>query len=129
MNDSEKSFVVRIWGRTCRELRTQQYCYAERLEAEWNVFWMRDDSAWIKFFFDAGVFFWKEEAPSVPEGSRLHQYKLVEPTFASTLSNKEIVAANFGPLPGGGRVLGIWFEGGVALRVENQSDRTSIVFG
>ncbi|HEY0685309.1 MAG TPA: hypothetical protein VGD45_23420 [Steroidobacter sp.] len=130
MSDAEKSFVRRVWGRTCLQIQVQQYYYNGVLKAEWNVFWLLlDDDAWVKFCFDAGVFSWKPEPPALPKSSQLRVYKLVEPSIAPRIARKQILAANFGPLRGGGRVLGLWFEGGLGLYIRNRNDQTSIVVG
>jgi hypothetical protein len=75
------------------------------------------------------VFFWRDEPPSLPENFDDFEFRLNEPHISSVLRGREVLAASFGPLPSGGRALGLIFEGTVRFYLHNVHDRTSVVFG
>ena len=129
MADAESEFVVRVQGRKCARLLNQEHWYRGRLENEWNVLYLEfEDKGCVRFCFDAGVFFWREEKPSLPQSAEGNEYRLAEPPISKALHGRRLLAASFGPVQGG-RGLGLHFEGGAALYLHNAHDHSTVVLG
>ena len=130
MAGTENEFVSRVQGRKCARLLNQEHWYHGRLENEWNVLYLEfEDKGCVRFHFDAGVFFWREEKPSLPQNAEGNEYRLAEPPISEHLRGRQLIAASFGPLPSGGRGLGLHFEGPMSFYLHNVDDHSTVVLG
>ena len=124
----EREFVSRLEGRRCSKFLAQQYWLDGRLEDEWNVLFLGfSDGTYVRFLFDSGEFFWREEAPSLPDTFEGHDYRMVEPAFSREVNGRSIAAVLFTSLISGGRAVSFSFVEGGALHVHHDSER-SVVF-
>lgn len=75
----EEEFKRQLHGAVVTELIRLEYWFEGELESEVNVLFARvKDDRWIRFFFDAGVFFWREVAiPDVPETQGPYSWRLL----------------------------------------------------
>src|SRR5262245_66541646 len=103
MPSTEREFALEVENQRCVEFRVQQFWLEGRLADEWNVLFLRLSSRWVRFFFDAGVFFWKRQSPSLPAKHENNEYRLVRPEIANVIEGRTILAASFSQLSSGGR--------------------------
>jgi len=127
MPSAEREFALEVQNQHCEEFRVQQFWFDGRLADEWNVLFLKLRSSWVRFFFDAGVFFWKRQSPSLPEKHGNNEYKLVRPEIANVIEGRTILVASFTRLSSGGRTLSLSTDSGPALHLHNKHDRSSIV--
>src|SRR5687768_8319573 len=129
MPGDEREFQSRMNGQQCEQFLVQQFLHRGRMASEWNVLFLKlTNGPWMRFFFDAGIFFWKEEEPSLPEDHEENEYRLVKPEIAKAVDGRTIVAASFSALSSGGRTLTFELDDGMALHLHNDNDRSSVVF-
>jgi hypothetical protein len=129
MSASEQNFIAKVKGQKCSRFMCQQFWHGGHLADEWNVLFLElSDGTWLRFLIDAGVFFWREEKPSIPENHCDDEYRLIEPDLSKGIRGREIIAAKFSSLQTGGRTLALGFEDGTTLYVHNDNDRSSVVF-
>ena len=126
----EQDFVERVLDRTCRGIQVQQVIYGDAVSDPCNVIYMElVGSPTLRFFFDGGVFFWREEEPSpVPASSGFH-YRLLRPEGFLVLEHQRIRMASFAVLSQRRRILELRFETGVGLYLRNSADKNSLVIG
>ena|SRR6266403_4362998 len=125
----EREFTLQIQDRRCDEFMVQQFWHQGRLANEWNVLFLKlANGPWLRFFFDAGVFFWRTEEPSLPENHEDNQYRLAKPDVAKAVEGRTIVDAVFSALKSGGRTLTLELDDGMALHLHNDKDRSSVAF-
>lgn len=130
MPGGEQEFTLQLQDQRCDELMSLEYWYQGRMASEWNVLFLKmGNGSWVRFFFDAGVFFWKNEAPSRPEDQEDYEYRLVKPKLAKVVEGRTIVEARFNALKSGGRTLTLELDDGMALRLHNKNDCSSVAFG
>jgi hypothetical protein len=129
MPGDEREFTLQMQDQRCDELMALEYWYQGRIASEWNVLFLKiRDGSWVRFFFDAGVFFWKKDVPSRPEDHEGSEYRLVKPTLAKAVEGRTIVEARFTELKSGGRTLTLELDDGMALHLHNENDRSSVAF-
>jgi len=129
MPGDEREFTLQLQDQRCDEFVAVEYWYQGRIANEWNVLFLKlGNGSWVRFFFDAGVFFWKKEAPSRPENHEDSEYRLVKPPLAKAVEGRTIVDAGFSALKSGGRTLTLELDDGMALHLHNQNDRSSVAF-
>jgi hypothetical protein len=107
MPSAEHEFAQEVENQHCEEFRVQELWFEGRLADEWNVLFLKLRSGWVRFFFDAGVFFWKRESPVLPEKHEQNEYRLVRPEIAQVVEGRIILAASFSRLSSGGRTLSL----------------------
>jgi len=124
---AESSFAQALRGRRCDRLLAQEHWFEGKLSDPYNVIFARlDDNRHLRFLFDGGVFFWREEDPEVPEPHSGSAYRLVEIPVAHALRGRKVEAVAFCGVTGGGRRLEAVFGGGATLILENVDDTTKL---
>ena len=123
----ESRFEAAALNRTCTGILVQEYLFRGSVHDEANVIFMSlDTGICLRFFFDAGVFFWKVATPVAAPSDDQSEYRLVEPKFAERLRGRKIVAAEFNASPDYARELGIAFEGGIRFCLRNHMDTSAL---
>lgn len=126
----EQDFVERVLHRTCRGVQVQQVVYDGAISDPCNVIYLEFvELPTLRFFFDGGVFFWREEEPSPIPASVGFRYRLLRPEAFRVLERKQILMASFAVLPQGRRILEMRFETGVGLYLQNAADKNTVVIG
>jgi hypothetical protein len=126
----EQDFVERVLHKTCRGIQVQQVIYDGAISDPCNVIYMElVDSPTLRFFFDGGVFFWREEEPSPIPASVGFRYRLLRPEAFQVLEYKRIRMASFSVLPQRRRILELRFESGVGMYLQNAADKNTVVIG
>jgi hypothetical protein len=126
----EQGFVERVLHKSCRGIQVQQVIYDGVVSDPCNVIFIElFDSPTLRFFFDGGVFFWREEEPAPIPASVGFRYRLLRPESFRVLERKLIVAASFALLPQHRRLLELRFETGVGLYLQNADDKNTVVIG
>lgn len=88
-----------------------------------NVLFACVGDQWLRFFFDAEVFFWSVvSAPNLPPATDGHEYTLAQHPFAGTV--REVVFF-FSP---GSAELRIVLSDSRALCLHNEADQTTVTF-
>jgi hypothetical protein len=106
---------------------TQEHWFEGKLSDPYNVLYARlDDNVHLRFHFDGGVFFWRQEAPDLPEPHSSNEYRLVEIPAARALRGRRVEAVAFSGVEGGGRQLEVAFAGGGAMILQNVDDTTKL---
>lgn len=124
---TESGFVAAALNQTCTGIVVQEYHFRGYVHDEANVIFMSLETGnCLRFFFDAGVFFWKVAPPVVAPSDDQSEYRLVEPEFAERLRGRKIVAAVFNASSHSARELGITFEGGVRFCLRNHMDTSAL---
>jgi len=127
MTTAESGFVAAALNQTCTGILVQEYHFRGSVQDEANVIFMSFETGnCLRFFFDAGVFFWKVAPPVVAPSDDRFEYRLVEPKFAERLLGRKIVAAEFNASSHSARELGITFEGGMRLCLRNHMDTSAL---
>jgi hypothetical protein len=126
----EQIFLERVLHRACGGIQVQQVVYDGAVSDPCNVIYLElVDLPTLRFFFDAGVFFWREEEPSPIPASVGFRYRLLRPEAFRVLEHKRVLTANFALLPQGRRILEMRFESGVGLYLQNSADKNTVVIG
>jgi hypothetical protein len=126
----EQDFVERVLHKFCLGIQVQQVIYDGGVSDPCNVVFMElFESPTLRFFFDAGVFFWREEEPAPIRASAGFRYRLLRPEGFQVLEHKRIVHASFALLPRRRRLLELRFETGVRLCLQNADDKNTVVIG
>jgi len=124
----ELDFVERVLHKTCRGIQVQQVIYGGAVSDPCNVIYMElVDSPTVRFFFDGGVFFWREEEPSPMPSSVGFRYRLLRPEGFHVLEHQRIRMASFGVLSQRRRILELRFETGVGLYLQNAADKNTVL--
>lgn len=127
---NEQTFVERVLHRTCRGIQVQQVIYDGGVSDPCNVIYLElVDLPTLRFFFDGGAFFWREEEPSPIPASVGFRYRLLRPEAFRVLERKRILTANFALLQQERRILEMRFETGVGLYLQNSADKNTVVIG
>ena len=130
VSSREQGFVERVLHKTCRGIQVQQVIYEGGISDPCNVVFMElSDAPTLRFFFDGGVFFWREEEPAPIPASVGFRYRLLRPEAFRVLEQKRVLTAAFSLLPRQRRVLELRFETGVALYLQNADDKNTVVIG
>jgi hypothetical protein len=125
--NTESRFVAAALNQTCTGILVQEYLFRGSVHDGANVIFLSlDTGICLRFFFDAGVFFWKVAPPVAPPGDDQFQYRLTEPKFAQGLRGQKIVAAEFSVSSDSARELGITFEGGMKFCLRNHMDTSAL---
>ncbi len=113
-------FVRFISGKAVRRMLAQEHWYLGEISNPVNVLFAElDDERWIRFFFDAGVFFWSTvESPTLPESNEKHRYSLGDLGYSGTAENADL-AESFDAAQ-----LRIYFADGRVLELNNSQDRS-----
>ena len=130
MTPREQDFVGRVLHKSCRGIQVQQVVYDGAVSDPCNVVYLElTDLPTLRFFFDGGVFFWREEEPTPIPASVGFRYRLLRPEAFRVLERKRILAATFGIMPLGRRILEMRFESGIGLYLQNADDKNTVVIG
>ena len=119
-------------GVTCADIWQLEYWYRGHLASPCNVAFLRiNDGQWLRFFFDAGVFFWKmvpRVDAELADGDFL--YRPVRSADAAMLIGKVVEGCLFlGDSGGQNRVLRIRFATGGRLTLTNAGDENALSIG
>ena len=126
----EQEFVERVLHKSCRGIQVQQVVYDGVVSDPCNVIFMElFEALTLRFFFDGGVFFWREEEPTPIPASVGFRYRLLRPESFRVLEHKRIVSASFALLAQHRRILELRFETGVGLYLQNADDKNAVVIG
>lgn len=126
----EQIFVERVLHKACRGIQVQQVTYDGGISDPCNVIYMElVEAPTLRFFFDGGLFFWREEDPSPIPASVGFRYRLLRPEAFRLLEHKRILQAHFATLPQRRRILELRFETGVGLYLQNSGDKNTVVIG
>jgi len=125
----ELSFSEIMRGETCLDVYRLEYWNDGRCSSPCiAVFLEVRVESWVRFFFDAGVFFWnvvREVGAELSEGQ--YFYRSVRAEDAQSLVGKTIERCVFDGSPDGKRALSLDFTGGGRLRLSNADDETPLV--
>lgn len=114
-----------IAGHKCEAFLCQQYRHKGQLVDEANVLFLKTDSKlWYRICFDCGVLFWQEvKEPSSPPSHAAHDYPQVDLASKYKLGGRliEKVWQDLTPMQG---KLGLNFEGGTQIILQNSNDRS-----
>jgi hypothetical protein len=115
-------FVDFVTGRDLGRMLAQEHWYAGELNDPINVLFAElSDGRWIRFFFDAGVFFWSlVDTPTLPEDGGENRYRLRDccvlgTVFSATLNESYDDA-----------LLKLQLTDGRVLQLHNSDDRSWI---
>jgi hypothetical protein len=126
----EQDFVERVLHKFCLGIQVQQVVNDDGVSDPCNVVFMElFESRTLRFFFDGGVFYWREEEPAPIPASAGFRYRLLRPEAFQVLEHKRIVGARFALLPQQRRLLELRFETGVGLYLQNADDKNTLVVG
>lgn len=119
-----------VEGAMCLDLLAQEYHRHGELVAPANVLFLRfAPRGWLRFFLDAGVFFWREvpaaEGIAAAEAAPGDSYPLV-PIAAPGLVGSRVAAAELQAMPPDGMRLTLRFESGAALSLVNAADEVTL---
>lgn len=127
---AEATFASEATGARCHALLRQEHWYQGKLSALWNVLFVQVAAdRWLRFFFDAGVFFWRStrQPDSIPQQEE-STYQLTSVIEATPLLGQVIVSVVFTDPDASVRELVIEFSGGGRLRLTNAEDENQVVF-
>jgi hypothetical protein len=108
------------------DLAVQECWHQGRLSAPANVVFLRvAPERWLRFFFDAGVFFWRTiEAPDTPAAADGFEYRIVQAApecVGRTVSTVVVTAPDRDTV-----VLTISFAEGGQLILQNRDDANTL---
>jgi hypothetical protein len=129
MNE-EQTFKARINGANCIAVMQQQHWHRGKLSSLSNVIFLQTASeSWVRFFFDAGVFFWRNvAAPEAPGSNEDDVYKIVPALGIACISGSAIISVVFQGLNGASiRTLVLGFTQGNHLTLINAADENTIL--
>jgi hypothetical protein len=125
-----EAFKIHLIGQACERLLCQQYYFDGELLDEANVLFLGLASgAWVRFFYDSGKFFWRDEAipslPSITHPTDQYHYPITELTESFGITACKITQVAFRKIANGWQ-LRIWFRNGARLELENGDDRSRV---
>jgi hypothetical protein len=126
--DDESGFRLAIIGRVPIEVRVMQHWYGGELDSPVNVVFLRlGESSWLRLFFDAPHFFWREVVrPDAIEPVGQSEFRMIGlPAPSSQLGSVDDVF--FGG-EGNVRSLRIRYTSGTSLVLENVEDRSTLAW-
>ena len=126
----EQTFTSAMLGVVCADLLVQEYRWSGALISPVNVvFICANDGSWFRFFFDAGVFFWKKAAAldgGFVEGE--HSYQIVRVSEAEPILGQAIRSVAFADVESSpGRKLVISFDNGAMLELQDENDENTLL--
>ena len=122
-------FVRMLEGQECRALLTQEVWHRGVPSDLVNVLFLQvGDRRWARFFFDAGVFFWRvAAAEAVTGGEPEWEYRLVDVGARFRVAGQRIARVEFvQPDPGCARLIIVLERGRLIL--DNADDRSRLAF-
>jgi hypothetical protein len=128
VNDPDE-FIRFLQGQQCRAVIVQEFWHHGAPTDLVNVVFLQVGSGrWARFFFDAGVFLWREAAPQpVDGGEPAFEYRLVDTGSRFRVEGQRIVRVDFTqPDPDCARLL-IGFERGTLI-LDNANDHSRLAF-
>ena len=126
--DVKAEFVRVLEHQRVQGLAVQQSWFRGQLTAEANVLFLQlAPGSWLRFFFDAGVFFWRMvDAPDAGErGDEDSEYRIVEAAPEGAMGT--VSAVHFTAPDRDTVVLTISFAGGAQLVLQNRDDRNTLL--
>jgi hypothetical protein len=106
----------------------QRYLFEGTPTDEANVIFARlGEATWVRFFFDSGVFFWREvTVPESPPAEGPNNWPLVPVALPSTRG--AVIAVRFiGTAGDGRRVASLEFQGGLRVELQNERDNNTLL--
>jgi len=100
------------------------------IQDEVNVVFARiDDQIWLRFFFDVGVFFWREVSdPDPPPKDRTHEWLLVSVVLPNNSNPRRVTRVSFTSIPGEpSRALTISLLDGTTIELRSHLENNSLV--
>ena len=111
-----------IGQRVCR-LVTQEHWYEGQPSDRFNVLFACVGDRWLRFFIDAGMFFWSVvPAPDPPPAADGHKYALAEYSFAGAVKDVTFTSS------ADSAELRIVLSDGSALCLHNEVDQSTVTF-
>jgi hypothetical protein len=122
-------FVDTLAGRECRALLAQELWHHGAPSDLVNVLYLHmSDGRWARFFFDAGVFFWREATPEpITGGEPVWEFRLTDVGERFGVCGQRIEQVRFTQPDRDCARLAIVFERGT-LVLDNADDRSRLVF-
>lgn len=119
-----------VEGAICLDLMAQEYHWEGELVCPANVLFLQlAPDRWLRFFLDAGVFFWRAVPAAVgitaAEAAPGDSYPLV-PITAPGLVGSRVAAAELQAMPPDGMRLTLRFENGAALSLVDVADGVTL---
>lgn len=128
MNEPDE-FVRLLEGRECSGIVAQEAWRHGALSDLVNVVFLQlDGTDWLRFFFDAGVFFWRMRAPEpITGGEPAWEYRLTDLGARFRVTGQRIARAQFvQPDPDCARLV-IELDRGTLI-LDNADDHSRIAF-
>jgi hypothetical protein len=129
---AETSFSVRISGVTITDIRRMEYSFEGTVEEEVNVVFAQvDDGTWTRFFFDAGVFIWRDvQIPEATSNEGPHSYRVVPIDVSWLRESPTVEKVEFTGTEGDlERAIALIFTGDRQLVLRNADDHNSLSVG
>ena len=128
IDTSTHSFEHAIAGCHIRSLFVEEFWYRGELAAPVSVVFAQiAEDRWLRFFFDAGEFFWSEESsPSLPPTTDDFSWRLTEVKFSGLVHEATLLASHNCDEPS---VLTVRSTSGEFLSLHNQFDGCRLEFG
>jgi hypothetical protein len=123
--------VPDLTGQRCERLICQEFWYAGELSAPVNVLFLRANGAWHRFFFDAGVLFWRSvDAPDQHDTTEMDEFHYPHADIGGRhgISGRRILGLARGQ-DGAAVWLRIDFAAGLRLLVSNHDDVSRLDVG
>ncbi len=117
------AFQASLVGQRVSRLIAQEHRHEGQLSDRFNVLFAYVGEGWLRFFIDAGVFFWSVvSAPNPPAASDGHEYTLAECPFAGTV--RDVVFS----CSADSAELRVVLSDGNALCLHNEADQSTVTF-
>ena len=117
------AFQTALIGQRISRLVAQEHWHEGQLSDRFNVLFACVGERWLRFFIDAGVFFWSAvPAPNPPPSADGHEYALAEHPFMGTVREAVFSSA------ADSAELRIVLSDGSALCLRNEADRSTVTF-
>src|ERR1043165_5397344 len=126
----EKAFRERLHGAVLTELLRMEYWFEGKLASEVDVLFARlDDGAWVRFCFDAGVFFWREVAtPDTPEAAGPYTWRILPARPPELQLGSAVEKVAFGGAEGQmSRSLAVTLGNGSGFTLQHVNDKNLLV--
>ena len=124
----EASFSARIKGTRISEFIRMEYSFQNELVSEVSVLFAHlGEDSWIRFFFDAGVFFWREViVPETPYIEGAHSYALHPIQLQCSGDDAIVQKVEFTGQEGTTkRSASLLLRAGCVLKLKNENDENS----
>jgi hypothetical protein len=125
--EDRAGFIEILKGKICLGLVGQQYFWNGELVNDCGLLFLQiSEDVWVRFFFDAGVFFWRIEAQSeVAQFDGEYEWQLKYLGSKCKVLGRRIEAVGFEGNEGGQiNQLSIHFAPNVVLCLRNVDDRS-----